>query len=359
MQLIFIVTGLVSIKSLTEMITQLVGQGDALKDGADTMKEAKKMAGQATGAALHGASLAAAGVRGVAGVGAKIAGSPASQKLREKAGDAWEGYVENSDGSADKTHWLGRRVVNRRARVGKDNEYIEAAQKTNDLTMRAQQARKIADMKEQQGDTKGAKAARQQAEIYDKRAIAASQEERKILSAGNISRRGKVRGFAHDAAFAADYANVTAKKWFAKGTGFNDGIGVKAALKGDASKDTAINKFLYGGPGKKDDETNVYNQIKNTNKFVFNVTGMKSDIKDFLDNADVLETIEAGNTTLARQVKEIVSHTGAKSDRAKAERSTADQAKATGEQTAKALNSTLSSITAQLAAIQEELKKTK
>jgi len=53
---------------------------------------------------------------------------------------------------------------------------------------------------------------------------------------------------------------------------------------------------LYG-TGKRDadgkivarpDETSIYNNIKNTNKFVFNVTGMKGDVKDFLDNADVL-----------------------------------------------------------------------
>ena len=51
MQLIFIVTALVSIRSLVDLVTEMVGQGDALKTGEATGKEAKqlglKVAGQA------------------------------------------------------------------------------------------------------------------------------------------------------------------------------------------------------------------------------------------------------------------------------------------------------------------------
>ena len=51
-QLIFIFTGLVSIRSLTDMVTDLVGQGDALKQGEQTIKEAKQTA--KTGAKIFG-----------------------------------------------------------------------------------------------------------------------------------------------------------------------------------------------------------------------------------------------------------------------------------------------------------------
>lgn len=373
MQLIFIVTGLVSIKSLTEMITQLIGQGDALKDGADTAKEVKKLAGQAAGATLHGAAIAKAGVTSAVGVGKTLAGSPAGQKLKQKAGDAKaavsgkiENHIANSDGAI--STGIRNQRQKRSERLAADNKFVNTKQGANRLEQEAQKAEQEASYKDAIGDTAGAAAARNRAALYRRGAQQAGQSLDDMRQNGvtvtdpstgatrqvDISRRGKARGVAAD----VESGTIKAKNFYAhasKMSGFEDGIGIKAAIKGDASKDTAINKVLYGGANNKKDETNIYNQIKNTNKFVFNVTNMKGEVKDFLDNADVLETIEDGNTAMTRQLKEVLSHTGAKSDRAKATQSAESQAKAT----ASAMNETLSSITAQLASIQAELKKKK
>ena len=90
MQLIFIVTGLVSIKSLTDMITQLVGQGDALKDGADTSKEVAKRIGQTAAVGVAGAGLAIKGAQLGAGVarsvGTAVANSKTADRVRSGAG---------------------------------------------------------------------------------------------------------------------------------------------------------------------------------------------------------------------------------------------------------------------------------
>lgn len=50
-QLIFIFTGLVSIRSLVDLVTDLVGQGDALKQGESTGKEVKKLGAKTIGQA--------------------------------------------------------------------------------------------------------------------------------------------------------------------------------------------------------------------------------------------------------------------------------------------------------------------
>ena len=87
MQLIFIVTALVSVKELTSLITNLVGQGDALKDGADTGKEVMKRVGQtaAIGALGAGAALKVgqAGLGVARNVGSTIANSSTVQGARE------------------------------------------------------------------------------------------------------------------------------------------------------------------------------------------------------------------------------------------------------------------------------------
>ena len=87
MQLIFIVTALVSVKELTSLITNLVGQGDALKDGADTGKEVMKRVGQtaAIGAMGAGAALKVgqAGLGVARNVGSTIANSSTVQGARE------------------------------------------------------------------------------------------------------------------------------------------------------------------------------------------------------------------------------------------------------------------------------------
>lgn len=364
MQLIFIVTGLVSIKSLTEMITQLVGQGDALKDGADTMKEAKKLAGQATGAAIHGAGLAAAGVRGVAAVGKTVASSPAGQKLKQAAGDLrdWAGdkkdtYVANSVGSTDMRHWVGRRVVNNRARVAEDDRIRTEIGRKDYYWKRAM------DMKDKRNAARLA-GDNGTADRYDKMAkayLARSHQADKLEQDKPYSVRGKFRFGAIDTGTAVKGAAIKTKgiiEKAEKAIGFEDGVGVTAAIKGDHRKDTVINKFLYGSsrPGDKDGGSNVYNNIKNSSKFVFNVTGAKGDVKDFLDNADVLDAIEKGDTALARQMNKLVGYTGAKSDAAKANRAASEQAKANAGETAKALNGSFDSITKQLEAIKEQLE---
>ena len=52
-QLIFIFTGLVSIRSLVDLVTELVGQGDALKQGEATGKQVKDFGAKAVGAAAN------------------------------------------------------------------------------------------------------------------------------------------------------------------------------------------------------------------------------------------------------------------------------------------------------------------
>ncbi len=67
-QLIIIITGLVSVKSMISLITTLVGQGDALKDGEEVSGEVRKRVGQTV---ALGAGVARAGVAGA--IGAKNA----------------------------------------------------------------------------------------------------------------------------------------------------------------------------------------------------------------------------------------------------------------------------------------------
>ena len=52
-QLIFIFTGLVSIRSLVDLVTELVGQGDALKQGEATAKQVQDFGSKAIGAAAN------------------------------------------------------------------------------------------------------------------------------------------------------------------------------------------------------------------------------------------------------------------------------------------------------------------
>ena len=101
MQLIFIVTGLVSIRSLTDMITQLVGQGDALKDGEETAKEVRKRVGQTAAIGLGAGALAAKGAMAVGGA-VKMAGG-AAKDLGSKAWNS--GPVTSArDKISDKAH---------------------------------------------------------------------------------------------------------------------------------------------------------------------------------------------------------------------------------------------------------------
>ncbi len=82
MQLIFIITGLVSVKTMVGLITELVGQGDALKDGEETSKEVKKRVAQTAGAAAMGVGATAK----VAGMGLKAAGGAAKAVAGKAAG---------------------------------------------------------------------------------------------------------------------------------------------------------------------------------------------------------------------------------------------------------------------------------
>ncbi len=70
MQLIFIFTALVSIRSLVDLVTEMVGQGDALKTGEAVGKEAKQMGLKAVGQA---GNLAMMPARAARFAGAKIA----------------------------------------------------------------------------------------------------------------------------------------------------------------------------------------------------------------------------------------------------------------------------------------------
>ncbi len=92
MQLIFIVTALVSVKSLTDMITQLVGQGDALKDGKETGQEVLKRVGQtaAIGAVGAGAALkiGQAGLGVARSVGGTIARSDTVGAIKQGVGSS-------------------------------------------------------------------------------------------------------------------------------------------------------------------------------------------------------------------------------------------------------------------------------
>lgn len=374
MQLIFIITGLVSIKSLTEMITQLVGQGDALKDGADTAKEAKKMAGQATGAAIHGAGLVVAGAKGAAAVAGTVARSPAGQKLKEAAGDAvaWgagkrEDYINNSRGSTDLRHWYGRRVANRRDRIATDDTYVDQEKRAAGFTLKAQQYRHLASDLKNKGDTAGAARAETMAKHFEQKGKDEAKIAQAMIRTGNISARGQMRGIGVGIGEGVKSAKAEVKHgagdWEEKhlgarnlrtAFGFEDGIGIKAMIKGDKDKDTAINKFLHTGG-----DSSVINNIKNSNKFVFNITGAKGTVKDFLDNADVLEAIEAGDTALARQMQRILAQTGAKSDLKKAMESSGGQAKATAsafKNSMDNMNATFASIKQQLDEIQKKMK---
>lgn len=95
MQCVFIVTGLVSIKSLTEMITQLVGQGDALKDGADTSKEVAKRLGQTAAVGVAGAGLAIKGAK----LGKAVAGSVGGTLANSKTGKAISAKAHGAAGA--------------------------------------------------------------------------------------------------------------------------------------------------------------------------------------------------------------------------------------------------------------------
>ena len=79
MQCLFIITGLVSIRGLTDMVTQLVGQGDALKEGEETGKEVKKRAAQTAGLAVMGAGVAFSTAKALPG---------AAKRLGARAGNA-------------------------------------------------------------------------------------------------------------------------------------------------------------------------------------------------------------------------------------------------------------------------------
>lgn len=108
MQLVFIVTGLVSIKSLTDMITQLVGQGDALKDGADTSKEVAKRIGQTAAVGVAGAGLAVKGAK----LGMAVGRSVGSTVRNSKTGQRIEGGARALAGKAsekigDTAHSVG------------------------------------------------------------------------------------------------------------------------------------------------------------------------------------------------------------------------------------------------------------
>jgi len=366
MQLIFIITGLASIKSLTEMITQLVGQGDALKDGADTAKEVKSMAAKAGGAAIHGAGLAGAGVKAAIGVAGRVGNSAWANKARQLGGDAksaiggkWDDYVQNSVGSKgrDHSHWIGRRALNHRDRLARDNKYLDAVDSQNANLLKAQEWDHIAQDARNKNDIQSAKMAEREARNYRKIADKHEQDAIDMYENGvdgkKISRRGKARGLGHDLEWFGKEISSGGKQTFKNATGFEDGIGIKAMLKGDHNKDTAINQFFHGNVTNRDDKGNITGRdekhsfsttINNANKFVFNITGMKGTVKEMLDNADVLEKIEDGDTELARQMQRLVAQTGAKSDKKKAMEASAGQAKATADAFAAKNNATMAAI---------------
>lgn len=98
MQLIFIITGLVSVKTMVGLITELVGQGDALKDGEETSKEVKKRTAQTAGLAMMGAGASLK----IAKAGAKATGSVAKKGL---------GYIEDKTHIGSKTKALAGRAA--------------------------------------------------------------------------------------------------------------------------------------------------------------------------------------------------------------------------------------------------------
>ena len=83
------------------MITQLVGQGDALKDGAETGKEVVKRAGQTAAIGVAGVGMAYKGAKFAGAVGSKVYNSKTGKAIRGKAnelkdaakgklGDGWD-----------------------------------------------------------------------------------------------------------------------------------------------------------------------------------------------------------------------------------------------------------------------------
>ncbi len=343
MQIIFMITGLVSIKSLTEMITQLVGQGDALKDGADTGKEVKKLGAQATGVAVHGARIAGATAKSVAGVGKKVATSSGVTKLRhdaanvaaEAAGNAYAWGAKKILGEEGyKAH-----VDKRATRRANDAEYMRYIKNAQGYQLEADKSSSMKKSLEKKGDMVGASFAGLSAGINetlaeDEFAKANAMKSAKKVSVGArwkarvASGSEKLKALHFGAKLTKDDAS---EKYLGDSSvttalGFKDGIGVRAMLKGDKQKDTVINQVLHGNlvrnsEGKLERENfNISNTVTNANKYIFNITGAKGNLKDFLDNADVLGAIEESQNAMGKTLQKVLSQTGVKSDSSKAKK---------------------------------------
>jgi len=368
------ITGLVSIKSLTEMITQLVGQGDALKDGADTGKEVKKLGAQATGVAVHGARIAGATAKSAAGVGKKVATSSAATSLRHGAANVARGA---GGWVANKMPGHAGRVAERATKKANDDQYMQHINTAQDYQLRADKFRSLEKSLKKKGDMAGAQRAGNLAATNEKLYQSEKAQAQAMVSNGAVSGRAERKAVMASLSEAGKSLHFSAKltasdaseKYLGNRSvkaslGFKDGIGVGAMLKGDKQKDTVINQVLHGNlvknsEGKLERENfNISNTVTNANKYIFNITGAKGNLKDFLDNADVLDAIEESQNAMGKTLQKVLSQTGVKSDSSKSKKATEAQAKATANAIKKSMegsniNSTMSSIEKQL----EEIKK--
>ncbi len=359
MQLIFIITGIVSIKSLTEMITQLVGQGDALKDGTDTGKDVKKVAGQATGAAIHGAQLAKAGMKSTQATAEwaknKIGNSGLANWTKDKWGNMRDKRALHNqerrsadaaihDGSAlqARQDWYQKQAAIRRNKESNARKRLslEEARKYADEAKKFEDKAKDTDAIKK--ELKGEMSKRGRIYYGTKDNTWDSKTGRRArMAAGDAAdklRESPVGAFGRTA--------ISTGRWVA-----NKGHVAKAKI--DNVDWGNVNAQIKSG-GKAGAEavknSAFYQEVKNTNKFVFNITGAKGSVKDFLDNADVLDAIEKKGI-----IKEALSFTGAKSDAAKATKAAQSQA----EETAKAMKVQTDAINKTMEDILQALKNIK
>ncbi len=93
-QILFIFTGLVSIRSLVDLVTELVGQGDALKQGESTGKQVKDFGAKAIGV---GANIALGPAKFGANMGRRLANRIIENKVLDKMAFDSSGNVRNRD----------------------------------------------------------------------------------------------------------------------------------------------------------------------------------------------------------------------------------------------------------------------
>ena len=127
-QLIFIFTGLVSIRSLVDLVTELVGQGDALKQGEATGKQVKDFGAKAVGAA---ANIYMAPARAIANTGRRALNRHSINKELDKMAEDGEIAARPKRFSWANVRQMGKETANR-ATLGhayaNDNELSERRQ---------------------------------------------------------------------------------------------------------------------------------------------------------------------------------------------------------------------------------------